>query len=377
MKSEVEGHEADLNSEYNDDSDAHVALKQNMQITLPPDAKKRYPGGFDMALANFGSPKYGGSLIGQLIYIDAEYGYDVTCSPPCRYACQSFASATPPLDLRNRDGKKDAYIMIVDRGPIEPGTKPCVFAEKVWNAQMAGAGAVLVVNYEDKLATMDAPDEEEESSYKYLKNITIPSSFVTKSTGQALKSLIKSYQTVFAALDWTDSLPRKTVVDLEFWTGSNDMCGPKCDEQRDFIKHFQPVAEELDQAAWARYVSFSLLSLKYLTLTIGIDNLICGLYFIYLRFTPHYIVWTCPDQFKESVECQSECINHGRYCAPDPDGSIAEGYSGAEVVLENLRQLCVFELANATKPPRPHLWWTYTTRFGEKCTMSTKLYGQV
>lgn len=191
--------------------------------------------------------------MGRLIYIDPEYGEDAVCSPPCRYACQDFADATPPIDLRSHSEGKEGFIMIVDRGPIEAGMSPCKFAQKIWNAQRAGAVAVLVVNYEDKLATMEAPDEEDESSYVYLKNITIPSSFITKSSGEALKSLIKGTNSpIYAALDWTDSLPRKKVVEWEFWTGSNDMCGPVCDVQRDFIKTFAPVAEEFDQAGWTR-----------------------------------------------------------------------------------------------------------------------------
>ena len=41
---------------------------------------------------------------------------------------------------------------------------------------------------------------------------------------------------------------------------------------------------------------------------------------------------------------------------------------------ENLRQLCVFTIANATG--RPYLWWDYVTLFGEQCAMETKQYGQ-
>jgi len=62
--------------------------------------------------------------------------------------------------------------MVVDRGPIDPGTTPCQFAQKVWNAQRAGARAVIVVNFEDKMTTMEAPDDDDETSYAYLKNIT-------------------------------------------------------------------------------------------------------------------------------------------------------------------------------------------------------------
>ena len=50
------------------------------------------------------------------------------------------------------------------------------------------------------------------------------------------------------------------------------------------------------------------------------------------RFTPHYIVWVCPRVYRNSDECQSQCIHKGRYCTPDPDGELHDGYSGKDVV---------------------------------------------
>ena len=50
------------------------------------------------------------------------------------------------------------------------------------------------------------------------------------------------------------------------------------------------------------------------------------------RFTPHYLVWVCPDSYHKSDECQSQCIRKGRYCTPDPDGDVQKGYSGRDVV---------------------------------------------
>lgn len=32
-------------------------------------------------------------------------------------------------------------------------------------------------------------------------------------------------------------------VSWEFWTNSNDQCGPVCDVQKEFIKEFVPVAK--------------------------------------------------------------------------------------------------------------------------------------
>ena len=75
---------------------------------------------------------------------------------------------------------------------------------------------------------------------RYLRNITIPAAFVTKSTGDALKELVAKKPTgqeeVIAVMDWTDALPKADKVEWEFWTNSNDQCGAVCDVQKEFIK---------------------------------------------------------------------------------------------------------------------------------------------
>lgn len=318
-----------------------VIEEGGLKVVLPPEAKSQYPKGFDVALANFGAPRYGGTLRGRLVYVDPDYYSDKhTCSPPCVFACQDFGAATPPLDLRG--DSQETYIMLVDRGPNAPAT-PCKFAEKVWNAQSAGARGAIVVNFEDKLTTMEAPDDDDEASVKFLTNITIPATFVTKSTGGALKALLQGGAAVYVSMDWTDILPKKQQVFWEFWTNSNDQCGPICDVQKQFIKQFVPVAKEFDSHNWT-------------------------------VFTPHYIVWICPPLYRTSDECRSQCIRKGRYCSPDPDGNLTAGYSGSDVVQENLRQLCVFKLSS--EAGRAYLWWDYVTLFGEQCDMESGQYGE-
>ena len=41
---------------------------------------------------------------------------------------------------------------------------------------------------------------------------------------------------------------------------------------------------------------------------------------------------------------------------------------------ENLRQLCVFKLANDSG--QPWFWWDYVTRFGDQCSMDDKTYDE-
>ncbi len=89
------------------------------------------------------------------------------------------------------------------------------------------------------------------------------------------------------------------------------------------------------------------------------------------RFTPHYKIWRCPDSYKDSEECRKQCIHKGRYCSPDPE---SDKFDGKDVVEENLRQLCVFKLANASG--QSWLWWDYATRFADQCAMDTSKYGK-
>jgi len=44
------------------------------------------------------------------------------------------------------------------------------------------------------------------------------------------------------------------------------------------------------------------------------------------------------------------------------------------VLQENLRQLCVFQLANESG--QSYRWWEYVTKFGEECTMSGNNYNE-
>ena len=58
------------------------------------------------------------------------------------------------------------------------------------------------------------------------------------------------------------------------------------------------------------------------------------------------------------VNCTTQCISGDLYCSIDPDGDLFKGISGANVVEENLRQLCVYKVAKAAAPDDfAWLWW--------------------
>uniref|UniRef100_M8C1H4 Vacuolar sorting receptor thioredoxin-like domain-containing protein n=1 Tax=Aegilops tauschii TaxID=37682 RepID=M8C1H4_AEGTA len=132
-------------------------------------------------------------------------------------------------------------------------------------------------------------------------------------------------------------------VEYELWTNSNDECSPRCGEQVAFVRSFRGHAQILERGGYA-------------------------------RFTPHYITWYCPEAFRLTRQCQSQCINHGRYCAPDREEDFGEGYEGKQVVVENLRQLCVHRVANESG--LPWAWWDFAMDYKLRCSMKEKKYSK-
>ncbi|KAM3313437.1 hypothetical protein ACQJBY_032808 [Aegilops geniculata] len=290
-----------------------VVEKNSVQVTSPESLKGKY----ECAIGNFGLPQYGGTLQGWVVYPKDN-----------RQACKEF-----DVSFKGHKSGARPNFVLIDRGE-------CFFTTKAWNAQLAGAAAILVVDSKDEpLITMDNP---EDTGTKHLENITIPSVLITKKLGEDLKKSAENGDMVSVLLDWRESLPHPDErVEYEFWTNSNDECGPKCDMQMDFVKSFRGTAQVLEQKG-------------------------------YTQFTPHYITWYCPEAFTVSKQCKSQCINHGRYCAPDPEQDFSKGYDGKDVVVQNLHQVCVFKVANDTG--KPWLWWDYVHDFAIRCPMKEKKY---
>ncbi|XP_038983392.1 vacuolar-sorting receptor 1-like [Phoenix dactylifera] len=295
-----------------------VVEKNSLMVTSPSEIRGKH----DSAIGNFGIPQYGGSMAGTVVYPKTN-----------NYACKEFSAS----DLFKPKPGALPNFLLIDRGE-------CLFAKKVWNAQNAGASAVLVVDDKDEpLITMDLPREDDEAA-KYIQNITIPSALIDKNFGEKLKKAVRSGEMVNVNLDWREAVPHPDDrVEYELWTNSNDECGPKCNMLMDFIKEFKGAAQLLEKGG-------------------------------YSQFTPHYITWYCPQPFIFSKQCKSQCINHGRYCAPDPEQDFSTGYEGKDVVVENLRQLCVFKVANESK--KPWIWWDYVTDFHIRCPMKEKRYNK-
>ncbi|KAJ4838721.1 Vacuolar-sorting receptor 6 [Turnera subulata] len=294
-----------------------VVEKSSIRVLSPPALRSKH----DSAIGNFGVPDYGGYLVGSVVYPDKGTN-----------ACQAFDGDRP---FRSKGSRP--IILLVDRGE-------CYFALKAWNAQQGGAAAVLVADSVDEpLITMDSPEENNDAD-GYIERIGIPSALIEKSFADSLKKALKNGDDVVIKMDWRESMPHPDQrVEYELWTNSNDECGTRCDEQMSFVKNYKGHAQILERGG-------------------------------YTLFTPHYITWYCPQAFKLSSQCKSQCINHGRYCAPDPEQDFGEGYEGKDVVFENLRQLCVHRVANESG--RSWVWWDYVTDFHIRCSMKNKRYSK-
>lgn len=294
-----------------------VVEKNSLKVTSPDSIK----GVHECAIGNFGVPQYGGTLVGSVVYPKSN-----------QKACQSLDD--DDVSLKNKPGGIPIFLL-VDRGE-------CFFTLKAWVAQNGGAAAILVADdREEPLITMDTP-EEDDTKADYTMNITIPSALISKELGDKIKKELSKGEMVNVKLDWREALPHPDDrVEYELWTNSNDECGVKCESQLNFVKKFRGVAQILEQKG-------------------------------YTQFTPHYITWYCPDAFKVSKQCKSQCINHGRYCAPDPEQDFSKGYEGKDVVVQNLRQACFFKIANESG--KPWKWWDYVSDFSIRCPMKEKKY---
>ncbi|KAG8066230.1 hypothetical protein GUJ93_ZPchr0004g40201 [Zizania palustris] len=266
-----------------------IVEKNSVRVLSPQSLRGRH----EAAIANYGVPDYGGRLTGVVLYPDAKLAN----------GCKPFGKTT----FKSRSGRP--VVLLVDRGG-------CYFALKTWNAQLAGAAAVLVADSADEpLLTMDSP-EEETPDMAFLANITVPSALVTKAFGDALRAAASKAAAagdgeVVVRLDWRESMPHPDErVEYEFWTNSNDECGPRCDEQAAFVRAFRGHAQLLEKGGYA-------------------------------LFTPHYITWFCPDAFLQTKQCKAQ-------------------------------QLCVHRVANARNASWQ--WWDYVADYHLRCSMKDNLY---
>ncbi len=215
-------------------------------------------------------------------------------------------------------------ILMIDRGN-------CSFTTKVRNCQNAGAVACVIVDQSGIPRGSPLPLMGDDGTGK---SITTPSMIIHQADGQDIYDVLSTTQDVLLQLTFTLPNPDGN-VQWEYWTSSND---PPPSNGHEFKHTFGQAAKLLDGSH---------------------------------TFIPRYLVidgawpgYNCV----HTGRCGKQCTNDGRYCAVDPEGDLRTGLDGEDVIMENLRQLCVYEYLNATNQGAK--WWDYVSQFTDLCSKS-------
>jgi hypothetical protein len=168
-------------------------------------------------------------------------------------------------------------------------------------------------------------------------DITIPSFLMYKKDADKFIDMLKTNnRPVQIEMSW--SMPNPDArVEYDLWTTPLDSV------TRDFLLNWAPVAKALGDRAY---------------------------------FTPHMYIYdgiragcqTWGTSSNSSV-CNTLCTNGGRYCGTDPDDDLTKGISGADVVNESLRRICLWHDFGAPNGIGEK-WWDYVTQFMTTCSTS-------
>jgi hypothetical protein len=221
---------------------------------------------------------------------------------------------------------------MVDRGD-------CTFVSKVRNAQAAGASGVLIA---DSVCQCDfvpnqctnPPGVQCEGFEPIMaddgsgSDITIPSFLLFKQDADVIKQRLQQNSIVQVKMAWSIPAPDDR-VEWELWSSPTEMTS------RNFQSGFKSEIVALGKSQY---------------------------------FTPHFYIYDgiSSQCHGGSSSCGSLCTNHGLYCALDPDGNLDEGTSGADVVVESLRRLCIWQHYGAEDGIGTK-YWDYMTTFLDTC----------
>jgi len=81
--------------------------------------------------------------------------------------------------------------------------------------------------------------------------------------------------------------------------------------------------------------------------------------------TPRFVFWECKDCDTEFRE--HNCFGGGKYCAQETGN---EYIKGAEIVLEDLRQMCIYKQAYGGETYDRGLFWDYVKEIHEECNQA-------
>mmetsp|Transcript_4315 Transcript_4315/g.7460 ORF Transcript_4315/g.7460 Transcript_4315/m.7460 type:complete len:573 (-) Transcript_4315:1-1719(-) len=298
-------------------------VTSKLMIHIPQSLSRE--GGYDHREALFGFPRYGGSIAQNVVFVDSNL-----CSTDIR-SSQIYPMADNALI--------PPYIMMVNRGE-------CTFVTKVRNAQKSGAAAVLIADTtclcRDSECVPTNPNVQCEEREPTMaddgsgSDISIPSFLLFKKDADIIKDVLLRNQKVQVEMSW--SLPTPDArVEYALWSVPTDYLS------KEFLYNFKDIAAKLGDRA---------------------------------SFTPHMYIYDGRNAgcVGGDLECGNLCTNMGRYCATDPDNDLETGISGADVVRESLRRLCIWQ--SYGKDGIGMQWWFYVEEFYDRCHTMSKFTNQ-
>ena len=229
---------------------------------------------------------------------------------------------------------------MVDRGV-------CTFVMKVRHAQRIGAAAVLIADNVCQCnavnCTADDPAELCEPTEPMMADdgsgadISIPAFLVFKQDADVLKETLRHQQPLRVEMSFSIPAPDAR-VEYDFWTTPKDPLSRT-------ITSFKYGAEALGKNAF---------------------------------FTPHMYIYDGKRSGCQSLDgdnqCYNLCTNSGRYCATDPDSDMDAGVSGADIVTESLRRLCIWKEYGEDGIGKE--WWDYVEEFMFRCDSKDAYFTQ-
>ena len=281
--------------------------------------------GYDHRLTMFGVPQLGGSLF-QNVY----YTPDDLCSP-----IVDTRKGFPERDIE-RDGQtmkpwQTPYILMVDPGG-------CSLVQKVRNAQHAGAAGVVIADNTCMCGDAECTAQTNGSCKNKEpimaddgsgSDISIPSFWMFKAGADSVKAELKYNRPVTIEMSWSLPSPDDR-VEYDIFSSPTDPFS------RTFMEQFEPIAQALGDRAY---------------------------------FTPHMYIHDgvrshCGNEAENF--CYNLCTNNGRYCALPPDNMNGR-VSGADVVRESLRRMCIWNQYGA-EDGVGLVWWNYIREFMARCS---------
>lgn len=195
----------------------------------------------------------------------------------------------------------------------------CSFVQKVRNMENLGVAVSIVIDNRPEMIDQVLMSDDGTGG-----GIRIPSMLIGTNDGDKLINWYKQ-----ASEDDRESMvimcefvmPEHDVVDLDFWFTSSS------DRAIDFLEDFTKIEKHLGSL---------------------------------LNFKPRYVFWECTNC--DQTYLDKDCFGGGRYCAVE---SSNQNIKGRDIVLEDVRQLCIWENQKAQNDTIK--WWKYMRRVHSTC----------